>query len=122
MSWRAEPRVLIEALALSLCVHLFLTGGTALAGRALGLEVSYPVLLTVLPVLFLAATVPLTWQGLGVMEALAFRLLPDVAPNEIVGMLLASRLYRVAYALIGAFYLSRGDLNLHAAEDEETTS
>lgn len=121
-SWRSEPRALVIALALSVCVHLFLTGGTAAAARALGMEVPTAVLLAVLPVLFLAATVPLTWQGLGVMEALAFALMPAVAPNQIVGMLLASRLYRVAYALIGAFYLSRGDLDLHAASAGESAS
>lgn len=119
MSWRNERRALLEALALSLCVHAFLTGGTALAGRALGLDVPYSVLLTVLPVLFLAATVPLTWQGLGVMEALAFALLPHVAPAQIVGMLLASRLFRVIYALLGAYYLTRGDLDLHAAKTSD---
>lgn len=121
-SWRSEPRALLAALGLSVCVHLSLTGGTAVAAHALGMDVPTTVLLTVLPVLFLAATVPLTWQGLGVMEALAFALLPSVAPNEIVGMLLASRLYRVAYALVGAFYLSRGDLDLHAAGAGEVES
>jgi uncharacterized membrane protein YbhN (UPF0104 family) len=89
---------------------------TALAGQALGIDHPLALMVAVLPVVFLAGSVPITPQGIGVMEWLALTLLEDpfsATANQIVGMLLLFRLCLMAYALIGSLLLVRGDIRLH---------
>ena len=96
----------VRSVALTLVVHGLLTGSAACAGWALGLGEHAPLgrVLVVLPLCFAAAAVPLTYQGLGVMEALAISTLDagDAADNAIVGMLLFLRGYQLFSGLIGA--------------------
>jgi len=105
-----------SAIAMSMFVHVMLATATALSGYALGMSTSYGVLLTVVPVIYMAGAVPLTYQGLGVMEGLgvAFLLHPDTATtNHIVGMFLLMRLYRVAFGLLGSTFLLGGEIHMH---------
>jgi uncharacterized membrane protein YbhN (UPF0104 family) len=100
---------------------LAVSGATAVTGYALGMNVPVALALTVIPILYLAAAVPLTYQGLGVMEAVAFALMPaTVSPNEIVGMLMICRVYRVLYASIGAVYVSLGRVHLEDPQPVDT--
>lgn len=120
-AYRRHPGAVVIATGLSVLAHLMLAGGTAAAGYALGIDAPVGRLLTVLPVLFMAGSVPLTYQGLGVMEGLGMALLlepPAVTANQIIGMLLMVRLYQIFYSLTGALILIRGDIHLrdvHAA-------
>ena len=78
--------------------------------------------MTVVPVLILGGAVPLTYQGLGVMEWIGERMLvnpPEVHFNQIVGMLLFFRLYQIGYALLGSLFLLKGDIHLHPEMDDE---
>lgn len=105
----------LNATLVSLPVHLLNAGATAAAGYALGMNHPLPLLLTVIPILLLAGAVPLTYQGLGVMEGIAMAMLlePGLATtNQIVGMLLLLRLYLVLWALVGSVELLRGDVAL----------
>lgn len=103
-----EQRMLpvVRSVSLTLVVHGLLTTSAACAGLALGLGDEVPLgrLLVVLPLCFAAAAVPLTYQGLGVMEALAISTLDagDGADNAIVGMLLFLRGYQLVSGLVGA--------------------
>ncbi len=113
-----KPTVLMTV-GLSVLVHICLVSATSLAGYALGINVGFGLLLVVLPVLMLAGAMPLTYQGLGVMEglAMAFLLGPDTATaNQLVGMLLMFRLYLMAYGLVGTVFLLQGDIHLHPQE------
>ncbi|BAM03170.1 lysylphosphatidylglycerol synthase transmembrane domain-containing protein [Phycisphaera mikurensis] len=102
-------RPVVRAIALTLAVHGLLTVSAACAGLALGLgeHVSLGRLLVVLPLCIAAAAVPLTYQGLGVMEALAISTLAagDSADNGIVGMLLFLRGYQLTSGFVGAVLL-----------------
>ena len=102
-------RPVVRSVSLTLGVHGLLTASAACAGLALGLGEWVPLgrLLVVLPLCFAAAAVPLTYQGLGVMEALAVSTLDagDAAGNAIVGMLLFLRAYQLASGLAGAALL-----------------
>ncbi len=97
--------------------------GTGLAGQALGMNVSLIWLVAVLPVVFFAGCLPISYQGLGVMEATAFALLSmgpgTVTANQVVGMLLVGRLYILCYALLGAVVLLRGGIHLFPQEMAE---
>lgn len=121
LAYRHHIGVMFAAVALSLPVHLALSGATAMAGYALGIESPLGLLLTVVPVLFLAAAVPLTYQGLGVMEGLAMALIlsTTASENQIVGMLLMIRFYQIFYSLLGSLFLLRGDIHMHPEREAE---
>jgi uncharacterized membrane protein YbhN (UPF0104 family) len=111
---------------MSVLVHLCIIAAMFMAGRAMGIDHSYGVMLVVLPVLMLAGVVPLTYQGLGIMEGLGLALLaaPGLASaNQIVAMLMVTRLYMLTYGLLGALILMRGDIHMvpaavHGTEDQ----
>ena len=77
------------------------------------MKVSFGLMLTVLPLLLIGGAVPLTYQGLGVMEWIGGQVLVNVSFNQIVGMLLILRLCTVFYALFGSLFLLREDIHLH---------
>jgi glycosyltransferase 2 family protein len=124
LAYRRHGRAVAAAVGLSMVAHLLLAGGTAVAGMALGLDAPLGRLLTVLPVLFMAGSVPLTYQGLGVMEGLGVALLlspPHITANQIIGMLLMIRLYQITFSLIGALFLIRGNVQFTRAVTAEGT-
>lgn len=121
-AYRDHPGAIVSASLMSLPVHLCQALATALAGYALGMRLDIGLMLTVLPVVFLAGSVPLTYQGLGVMEYLAMKMLlpsPLADANQLVGMLVLIRLYLIVYALVGAVLMLRGDIHLFPQIDED---
>ncbi len=122
LAYRDHKRVILACVLVSLPVHFCQALAAALAGRALGMGLDLGLMLTVLPVIFLAGSVPLTYQGLGVMEALAVAMLltPGLATaNQLVSMLVLIRLYLIAYALVGAVMMLRGDIHLFPQIDDQ---
>lgn len=116
-AYRDHKPVILYAILLSLPVHISQAMATTCAGWSLGMGLGAGLMLTVLPVLFLAGSVPLTYQGLGVMEALAVAMLlpsPVADANQLVSMLVMLRLFLIMYALIGAVFMLKGDIHLHA--------
>lgn len=130
-SYRDHLGAIVAAVLISLPVHFCQALATTLAGYALGMELPIALMLTVLPVVFLAGSVPLTYQGLGVMEALIVAMLlpsPLADANQLVSMLVLFRLFLILYALVGALMMLRGDIHLFpqmeqqdAAGDSEAT-
>ncbi|MCC7205503.1 MAG: flippase-like domain-containing protein, partial [Phycisphaeraceae bacterium] len=128
LGYRHAKRAALAGVGMSMGVHFLLVCASALGGYALGLGTPLGVLLAVVPVLFMAGAVPLTYQGLGVMEGLGVALLgasetgaaagvtSGGTANQLVGMLLLIRLYQMSYSLIGSYWLLRGDVRLHEAE------
>jgi len=114
------------AVLMSVPVHLLIAMSTALSGYALGAEQPMGLMLTVIPILWLAGSMPLTYQGLGVMEGLGRVLLlhgvanPAMGMNYVVGMIMLVRIYQVVYSLLGALFLLRGDIHLHPQNTPET--
>lgn len=117
--------VVLLAVAMSVLLQVFLVGGTVLAGYALGMQSPAGVLWVVVPLVILVGAIPISPQGIGVMEFLAVGLLqsPLASSNQIVGMLLVSRLYQIVYSLTGSLILLKGDIHLHprAAEASDGT-
>lgn len=120
-AYRDHKRLILVTVLMSLPVHLCQAMATTCAGWALGMTLSAGLMLTVLPVLFLAGSVPLTYQGLGVMEALAVAMLLPSAhadANQLVSMLVMIRLFLIIYALVGAVLMLRGDIHLFPQTEE----
>ncbi len=114
--YRGHRGVLLAAVGLSLPVHICLALATAMAGYALGVPTPLLTLMVALPVTFLVGSMPLGYLGLGVMEATAQGLLShdagEITGNQIVGMLMAYRLYLLAYGLIGAVVMTTSGMHL----------
>lgn len=124
-AYRHHLRDIVAAVLISLPVHLCQALATTYAGYALGMQLPLILMLTVLPVVFLAGSVPLTYQGLGVMEALIVAMLlpsPLADANQLVSMLVLFRLFLILYALVGALMMLRGDIHLFPQMEQEDTS
>ncbi|HEX7009512.1 MAG TPA: lysylphosphatidylglycerol synthase transmembrane domain-containing protein [Phycisphaeraceae bacterium] len=119
LAYRDHRPAVYGAVLISLPGHLIQMIAAALAGWALGMDLPLTLLVTVLPLVFFVGAMPITPQGIGVMEALALALLlepPAATANQIVGMLLVARLYFVLYAVLGSLLLLRGDIHLFPQE------
>ncbi len=125
-AYRRHPGTIIAASLISMPVHLCQAMATTLAGWALGMGLAAGLMLTVLPVVFLAGSVPLSPpQGVGVMDYLVVKmLLPSslADANQLVSMLIVMRLFLIGYALIGALTMLRGDIHLFPQTDDDSAS
>lgn len=124
VAYRQHGRTVLLAVVVSLPAHVTQAVGAALAGYALGLDLPLLMLLAVLPLVFFVGSAPITYQGVGVMEAVAIALLlapPLATANQIVGMLVVLRLFLVMYALWGAVLMLRGNFHLFPAEEQAET-
>jgi uncharacterized membrane protein YbhN (UPF0104 family) len=124
VAYRDHAGALFLGLGMATMLHLVLTSATIIAGIALGVTQPVTLMFNVIPVLFLGAAVPISYQGLGVMEAIGGQLLvnpPACTFNQLVGLLMLARLFQVFYSLIGALFLLKGDIHLHPAVEVSTT-
>ncbi|WP_432799776.1 lysylphosphatidylglycerol synthase transmembrane domain-containing protein [Poriferisphaera sp. WC338] len=115
VAYRHHKWTVLAAIAISLPVHLAQVGAVSLAGYALGMQTNLGLMFVVLPLIFLAGSMPISYQGLGVMEGLgiAFLAIGDVATNnQVVGMLLLMRIFFVIYALCSSIFVLRGNIHL----------
>ena len=117
VAYRQHKGAVLAATGCGLVNHFVLVASTAMAGYALGTTTPLGLLITVVPLVFLAASIPLTYQGLGVMEGVALALISkDTAdPNQIVGMLMCARIYQAAYGLAGGIYVIRHQVHAPSA-------
>ena len=121
VAYRHHLVAVAAAIVISAMTHFILALAMLLAGLALGMKAPLGMLLTVNPALVFAGGLPISYQGIGVQEGVAKYLIedpPHVTMNQIVGMLLMFRLYIVCYALTGALFLFRGDVDLREASSE----
>ena len=120
VAYRDHKSAVVAAILMSIPVHLLLALATALAGKAMGMETSYGLLMTVIPVVFLSAAIPITPpQGAGVWEYLGKAMLlnpPLVTMNQIVAMFMMIRIYQLLFSLTGSVYLLKGGIRLHPEE------
>ncbi len=124
-AYRHNKGTVVAATLVSLPIHIANTLSMALAGYALGIETTIGLLLVVLPIVILAAAVPISYQGLGVMEGLSIAFLLDpvtATANQIVGMLLLFRIFIIVFGLLGSLMMIGGDIHLHPQDNEDRPS
>jgi uncharacterized membrane protein YbhN (UPF0104 family) len=111
------------AVLMSVPLQMMLAISAAMAAFALGIELrwaTFVLLVAVVPILFLVAAVPISYQGFGLMEGTGFFLLaaPGVAnTNQITVMLLLARLFQVFYSMFGSLFLLGGDIHMHPEQE-----
>lgn len=114
-AYRDHKGAVLAAIGLAMLVHTALVSGTTLAGYALGIGHPTGLMAAVIPLLLLGMTIPISYQGLGIMEGLGMPLLvaaPACTANQLIGMLLLLRLYMVTYSMLGALCLLGSDIRL----------
>lgn len=115
LAYRQHPWTVTSAILLSVVVHLCLVLTAASAAYALKARAPLGLLLALVPIVFAAGAIPISYQGLGVMEGVAMALLlreGSFSANQIVGMLLLVRIFPMLYALLGAWPVLRGHLRM----------
>ena len=118
-----HPGTLASATLLSLLVQTLLALVAGCCARSLGAPIEPAVILVAMPLIFLAAAIPVTWQGAGVMELAAIGMLVGdggITVNQIVGMLLLYRGVEFVWSLVGAVPVLRGGVRIHPDRAPET--
>ena len=122
VAYKHHKLAIAAAICMSVVVHACLATATGLAGYALGMQTPFCMLLNVVPILFLAAAMPLTYQGLGVMEWLATTMIlnpPTTMANHVLGMLLLVRIFQIFFAMCGSLFLLSGDIHMHSKPNSD---
>lgn len=118
-AYGGHPWVLVGSIGFSIVMHALFVASLVLSGRALGVTTSVPVLATLLPLVLLVGSLPISLLGLGVMEAVAVPLLVGVghaSANAVLGMLMMLRVDLLAAAAVGAVWVVRGGFGLFPGE------
>lgn len=101
----------LVAWGLGLTIHVALAGAAVAAAWALGAGFAPGAVFVAVPVALAAASIPLTYQGLGVMEGIAVLMLgvgdDPALTNAVFAVFLIHRLALVTVSLPGAWVLAR---------------
>jgi glycosyltransferase 2 family protein len=115
-AYGSHPVAVVSATSISVVVQVLLASAAGCCGWAIGIGHELPAILVAMPIIFIAASIPLTWQGAGVMEVVGISLLAGVGManvNQIVAMLLLYRGLELAWGLAGSVLMLRGDIEIH---------
>ena len=109
-AYRRRPRSVVEACVLTVPVHLTTIVSAMLAGAALGLPIPWPYYFVCVPVIILAASMPVSPQGAGVMEFFAVTLTRPQGATvaEAFALALCIRAVQILWNLTGGLLVLRG--------------
>ena len=118
--WR-QPRIVLEACLLTVPVHVTVIISAMLAGHAFGLPIPWPYYFVCVPVIVLAASMPISPQGAGVMEFFAVLLTePQGATvSQAFALALSIRAVQILWNLTGGIFVLRGGYGAPAEEEAE---
>jgi glycosyltransferase 2 family protein len=130
--YRRKPVLILWALIITIPVHVTTVISALLAGKAFGLPIQSLYYFTVVPVVVLAGSMPISPQGAGVMEGFAFLLTQKqgATVNDAVALTMSIRLVQIMWNLTGGIFVLRGGYHaptemeqkeLEGGEEEETS-
>jgi uncharacterized membrane protein YbhN (UPF0104 family) len=111
--------LIFGALMITFPVHLTVIVSAMLAGNAFDLPISTGYYFIVVPVVVLVGALPLSPQGVGVMEAFAFILTRSqgATVNQALALTMSIRLTAMVWNLLGGLFVLRG--GYHTPTDKE---
>lgn len=117
--YRRRPGLIVWAILITFPVHLTVVVSALLAGKAFGLPIASGYYFIVVPVIVLAGAIPISPQGVGVMEAFAFYLTRPAGTtlNQALALTMSIRLVAIAWNLVGGLFVLRG--GFHAPDEKE---
>ncbi len=122
-----RPGTLLLALAGSIPVHMVVVSSAMFCGKAFHLPIQPSYYWTVVPVVVLSGSIPISPQGAGVMEYFAIVLLRPlgVTVGQAVALTMSIRLVQILWNLTGGIVVLRGGFHIPTqteqkqAEDED---
>ncbi|HEX8325324.1 MAG TPA: lysylphosphatidylglycerol synthase transmembrane domain-containing protein [Tepidisphaeraceae bacterium] len=120
-AYRQRPGLIAWAILITLPVHLTTIVSAMLAGQAFGLPLSAGYYFIVVPVVVLAGAIPISPQGVGVMEAFAyyFTRQQGATLNQALALTLSIRLVAVFWNLVGGLFVLRGGYHAPTVAEQE---
>jgi uncharacterized protein (TIRG00374 family) len=117
--YRQRPLLIFGALMITFPVHLTVIVSAMLAGNAFDLPIPTGYYFIVVPVVVLVGALPLSPQGVGVMEAFAFILTRSqgATVNQALALTMSIRLTAMVWNLLGGLFVLRG--GYHTPTDKE---
>lgn len=117
--YRQRPGLMLWALLISAPVHTVTIISTMLAGMAFGLPLSSGYYFIVVPVVVLVGAIPISPQGVGVMEYFAYYLTArqGATVNQALAITMSIRLIAMLWNLTGGLFVLRG--GFHAPTETE---
>jgi glycosyltransferase 2 family protein len=114
-----RPFLAAGALIVSFPVHMVVITAAQLCGIAFGLHIGLFYYWMAVPVIVLAAAIPISPQGAGVMEYFAIKLLEPQGATvaQAFALTMSIRLTQIFWNLIGGFFVLRG--GFHAPTQKE---
>jgi uncharacterized protein (TIRG00374 family) len=117
--YRSQPGLILGAILMTFPVHLQTVVSAMLAGQAFGLKISSGYYFVFVPVVVLAGAIPVSPQGVGVMEAFAYYFLRQQGAtlNQALALTMSIRLVGIFWNLMGGLFVLRG--GYHAPTTKE---
>ncbi|MAE64041.1 MAG: hypothetical protein CMJ18_07175 [Phycisphaeraceae bacterium] len=125
VAYRDHKATIVAAVGLAVLIQCCNISSAVIGGYALGIEHPVRLVATVVPVLLFGAAIPISYQGLGIQEAIGMPLLvqpPLCTANQMIGMLMLYRVYMIAYSLTGSYFVFRGDVRMHPERQEQDSA
>ena len=117
-----RPWVILGAIAMTFPVHMTTIISATFAGRAFGLPLHALYYWAIVPVITLVGAIPISPQGVGVMEPLAVELTrrQGVTVGQAFALVMAIRFCQIFWNLAASIFVLRG--GYHAITDKEAES
>ena len=114
-----RPWLSLWALLVSFPVHATVVTSAMLAGLAFGLPLHWAYYWVCVPVIVLAAAIPISFQGAGVMEYLTVLLTHSqgVTVSQAVALAMSVRVVQIVWNLVGGVFVLRGGFHAPTATE-----
>lgn len=118
--YRRQPGRVAWALLITFPVHITVILSAMLAGRALNLPISPMYYFVAVPVIVLSGSIPISFQGAGVMEFFAVILTARQGATvaEAFALTLSIRLVQILWNLTGGIFVFRGGYHAPSATEQ----
>ncbi len=118
-AYRNHKTALLISTGLGAMTHLIIVSVAFVTAQAVGMDTGALKLFSLMPLVLISGSLPLSFMGLGVMEPTGVALLSEVgvaSANQIVTMLVLLRAYQILWSSLGAVFVMRGNLHMPSCE------
>lgn len=107
---RTRRWLVFWALLITIPVHIAVVFSAMFSGEAFGLPIPTPYYFVCVPVIVLSGAIPISPQGAGVMEFMAYLLIKryGASVNQAVALTMSIRLVQVFWYMVGGIFVFRG--------------
>jgi uncharacterized protein (TIRG00374 family) len=119
--YRERPALILWAVLVTIPVHATVVVSAMFAGKAFDLPLSSGYYFIVVPVVVLVGAIPISPQGVGVMEAFAYFLTRQqgATVNQALALTMSIRLVQIAFNLLGGLFVLRGGYHSPSEQDQQ---